>query len=590
VKKLFLSLILLLLFIPDISASTIEVNTCTQANVQGAINTAISGDTVWLNCAGGTWSSHVNITKSLTIKGNGEDSTTITASSSQLFDIDLNDGDSLNMYDLGITGSTGGYAFTINGEWDALLIHDVKFTNITSRAFNIGYGDWVNINEKSPHGVFWNITYTNTNAVPFMWISAKDENWEDDDNFGTADAIYIEDSTFTWSSFAINAFVTDTEHGGRIVVRHNTITNSGIQTHDFGSTAQSRGNRILEAYGNTINCSGAECSSGVGIGLRGGTAVIYDNTIDSDFWAKGFFQIYRVDYNGWTGNKCDNTTDSICSSLMSHCDDASMSCYGSYQCSGNCVVSCSDDADCPGAETCITIDGHSDGYGWPCRDQTGRGKDAADNDTQASSPLYWWNNEDENTDTVVPIFNGSHTNYIQVERDYYLTAKGGYVAYTYPHPGRSGGGTPGDTTAPTIDWSWPEGDALACSTDPRTVPLQGEWNEAAVTHYCKDDSGDTCDGDTTFDDMLSAAVGGVTTTSGGIAFYQTVSHDCGTSGWTYWVRSQDAATNESLAVEISFSVNNPPFPQAPTGLSITECLGTVKNIGISGTTKTVDIN
>ena len=88
--------------------------------------------------------------------------------------------------------------------------------------------------------------------------------------------------------------------------------------------------------------------------------------------------------------------------------------------------------------------------------------------------------------------------------------------------------------------------------------------------------------------MLSAAVGGVTDTSGGIAFYEVRSHACGTSG-TYWVRSQDAAENESLAVEISFSVNDPPDPAGPTGLSITECLGTVKNIGISGTTKTVDI-
>jgi hypothetical protein len=93
---------------------------------------------------------------------------------------------------------------------------------------------------------------------------------------------------------------------------------------------------------------------------------------------------------------------------------------------------------CSTAQWCDTARG---GEGYPCCDQIGRGKN------QGTEPVYIWNNIDQNNAAVPVAVNENATSYIQINRDYYLSRKPGYAAYTYPHP-LVGGSNP-DPAAPS---------------------------------------------------------------------------------------------------------------------------------------------
>ena len=62
-------------FVPNVYAATITAQSCSQANVQAALNSASRGDTVTIPAGDCTWSGTVSFTKALTIQGAGKSST-----------------------------------------------------------------------------------------------------------------------------------------------------------------------------------------------------------------------------------------------------------------------------------------------------------------------------------------------------------------------------------------------------------------------------------------------------------------------------------------------------------------------------------
>ena len=66
---------------------------------------------------------------------------------------------------------------------------------------------------------------------------------------------------------------TDATNGARYVFRHNTCLDIEVHTHGTES-GRYRGNRALEIYNNTFNCTGP----GGGGGIRSGTLISHDNT------------------------------------------------------------------------------------------------------------------------------------------------------------------------------------------------------------------------------------------------------------------------------------------------------------------------
>jgi hypothetical protein len=95
------------------------------------------------------------------------------------------------------------------------------------------------------------------------------------------------------------------------------------------------------------------------------------------------------------------------------------------------------------------IDGNVESNGYPAIDQPGRGMDATTNAVQwppythniyhpqAIEPIYFWGNTIDGAPATPEPYNGAEA-FIKLGRDYFNTAKPGYVPYTYPHPLRSG--------------------------------------------------------------------------------------------------------------------------------------------------------
>jgi hypothetical protein len=99
--------------------------------------------------------------------------------------------------------------------------------------------------------------------------------------FGTENAVYIEDNNISGSRHAVTG-----NFGSRYVFRYNKITNTSppheaIDTHGFrnqtGCPSCKRGARSFEIYKNLITEDALKQVSGVG--FRGGTGVVFDNTM-----------------------------------------------------------------------------------------------------------------------------------------------------------------------------------------------------------------------------------------------------------------------------------------------------------------------
>lgn len=460
-KKIFLIMLFVLLPIIGYSA-TYTVTSCTQSNIQAAHDSASAGDKIYLNCSSGSFSSPVTVTKGIEIYGNGQDATTLTANSSCLFSITLASGD-FRIHDLGIAGSGGGCGgletqivrASGNGStmWNSFRADHLKITNTNLHAFT--FDPWWNISS-SPKALFDHITYSsNSQGSRLIKIAGNNSAWRSSDQYGTDWGVYIEDSSFNWTGGA-NGDLTDTEHAARLIVRHNTITNGDIQMHDSGSTQGARGNRITEIYSNTLNCTAAGCSNMPAMGLRGGGYIVYNNTITGNYFSQAWPQIWRASGGGYIGflggNGCDGSAVRACNTPnYYHCsggDHAACGYPGDSACSGkgSCVVECTSNSDCPtgtdGTATCLAtvdkVDGGSNAYGWPCRDQTGRGREYGTGGAlQEISPVYWYNN----TSSIV--FGNNYPDYFQLNRDYCThdpstscgTKTGWtYTPYAYPHP------------------------------------------------------------------------------------------------------------------------------------------------------------
>ncbi len=422
----FLSFFLILL--PAAQAATVSGFDCSdRTKVQAAFDSTAEGGEVFFDCAAGGWASPVSVTKGVTVRGRGKSATTLTGAGGKLFDID-GSGGAFRMTALGITGNTGDEAVTIDGSFSSLRIDNCKFNNLPSRAFIIGYNTRY---QTAITGVFDHIEFINNGSAQFILLYGNDYSWKADEEFGSLNFIFIEDSTFTWTGPGGVQSVVDGEHGARFVIRHNQITNGQLQWHDTGSTHQARATRAFEIYGNTFRCVNDpdnDCGWGA-IGLRGGTGVIYDNIIP--IYASGIAgyengsvsQIWRADQNGsspWV-NKCDSTADRVCSNQRSHCSGGDhRGCGGDYDCPGigTCVDSCTANSQCPSGTTCLTkIDGQLNSFGWPCRDQTGVGADDPVTGEQRTSPLYWWNNRTPSNSRIDVYI--ENTDYIIENREYF---------------------------------------------------------------------------------------------------------------------------------------------------------------------------
>ena len=395
----------------NVAVNVIQAASCFQNDVQTAINAANEGDFVLIPEGSCAWTTLAAQTpsvimdeKSITLQGAGIGKTIITDGTGLNWNevplrIDGVEGKSFRVTGFSIIGQGSGHydsfaAITIGGTSKNLRVDHIRFDNIAGRSISVSghtYGVIDHCEFIQPNGQ--GVIVLDDRGTPPGSIA-----WDEPMSFGTADAVFIEDSTFQWGSGADGAI--DCGNGGRFVFRHNTI--AGIMVGNHGMDSKPRSCMQMEIYDNTFTPSAH--SVWLAIQSRGGAALVFNNTINGSYGAGMGVTNYRSCC--YAGAACTPSPDPP---------------FGT--CDGTSPL----DGNTPPTTTY---------KGWPCKDQIGRGS------RQSSEPLYEWNNTLNGSDVDVTVYNNwagcvnpQPSDHIKEKRDYYNdTPKPGYTPYIYPHP------------------------------------------------------------------------------------------------------------------------------------------------------------
>jgi hypothetical protein len=391
-------LVFCLLLISNVSAATINAASCSQSNVQTAINSASTGDTVAVPSGSCSWTSTITLNKNIILQGSGSSSTYISGGSiSSTNSAPRITGFHFTGTTIGIYEGTAG---TSNG-WR--IDHNTFVWSGSDATINIR-GNVTSTSLTHPTGLIDNNHITGGQILIFGDMatgpSNGDDMWYLSDSLGAGtNVVYIEDNTFTYGSHL--PYMVDSNYGGRYVLRYNNITNRSMEHHGIQSI-ENRGVSRYEIYNNTWNNSPTYWGA---LYIRSGGGLVFNNT------ASGYNNFILI----------DNQT----------------SCrYGEYP---------ADSRSCNGLNP---RDGNRSGmHGYPCRDQIGRGRDIVKGhvgDTQILSPLYSWNNKLGGVEKSVTITwdvdCSRNTEHLQANRDFYNGASGNQVSKTSPFNGTSGVG------------------------------------------------------------------------------------------------------------------------------------------------------
>jgi len=367
-------------------AATIRAASCSQAAVQTAIDRASSGDTVRIPAGTCSWASVVSIpsSKKIVLQGEGLSATIITVSPA---------GEVVNTAQSGsrITGFTfnNGYIIVDGDGW---RVDHCNFYNAST--FNEGVIAFGQREARHPTGLVDHCSFFNSRVSVVGWAGLSAHAlWAQPLNLGTGNAVvYVEDCSFVGT---VHSNAIDANYGGRYVFRYNTVTDTYVEAHSV--QGDNRAARMWEIYNNKF----IQVNRGMWVPmfLRGGTGVVYDNTLSGTWTASGI-ALDNV-------RSCENR-------------DISGKCDGSSPWDGN----------------------QAGGKGYPCRDQIGRSTDnylwtaATPYPPQVLDAAYAWNNKFGVNDVL--FFQHScdeSVAHIQPSRDYFNNIRRpGYTPYTYPHP------------------------------------------------------------------------------------------------------------------------------------------------------------
>jgi hypothetical protein len=370
--------------------------TCSQANVQAAINAAADGATVSIPAGNCTWSTPVSwANKNISLIGAGIGVTNITAGSAFSITADTKAGFRISGMTLIYSDSSAtliqiqNNTATPRSGWrvDHILINQTGSQG-TGTGFIVLGMCWGLIDHlawnNNGHSVqainsyaYANGADTAANVGGIAWTQALDP--------GGPTAVYVEDSTFNFESPGNPQIATgDSQMGGRMVWRHNVIHGAMTMTH--AAWDATRGQQKFEFYNNTIDSVNGTRP----FLLRSGFNVVFNNTITGS-WSLGN-QISIDNVRDDPSHTCQGSSNSVCNGSSSY------------------------DKNTPGQT------------GWPCEDQIGVGQGAWQN--QTLQPSYFWNNGSTSTQI------NCTSPHLVVGRDYFDngTAMPGYTPYTYPHP------------------------------------------------------------------------------------------------------------------------------------------------------------
>jgi hypothetical protein len=410
-------------------AATITAASCSWADVESAVGKAVDGDKVVVPAGTCTWAKPLFIqNKILTLQGAGIGQTVLIDGTSKQFDANFNV--SMLVIQAKVGGTTRVTGFTFDGGTGVVDPNnrgtiEIRGTSKTFRLDNCRFlvkrtaglvvRGWVYgvvdhnqfdiIDTQATGGTSIAIYVHNGETYNGQGMYG-DGSWADAPSLGTADALFIEDTTFTGpvQTGSRASVALDGWRGGRVVFRYNTSNETiGVSTHGTASPGRWRGMYQHEIYNNTFKRTGIQWPGAIAI--SSGIAVSFNNTVKGNFREVGNYNVRRVDtaYAPW--GRCDGTSPW--------------------------------DQNMPGQK------------GYACLDQLGRGRgDVIAGDTpinqvigiaafprQVVEPAYAWNNTLNGAPAGMV---SERPDWIVEGRDFFNTVKPGYKPYSYPHPLVSG--------------------------------------------------------------------------------------------------------------------------------------------------------
>ncbi len=367
---------------------TILATSCSQTDVQAAIDAAADGDTVLVPRGTATWTTPAVRTpsvrivdKSVTLQGAGVDRTVIVDGTGKLSSEEPLSARSTADLPVRVSGftfkdmprrSSAEPALSISGtRW---RIDHCKFDATGTK----GRGIW-----GGTQGLIDNCIFVNcTQGVAVM--GDGDASWDRPLSLGTAEAVYIEDCLFEYTEWGDGAI--DAYDGARYVLRHNRLVGISIGHHGLDSGPY-RSTFSFEIYNNQMDGRHMP-SQGRAMHFRGGTGVVFGNTLvnyKSGIGLSSYRSFDRFNNKGGRWGLCDGTNP---------------------------------------------LDGNEDASGYPCRDQIGRSTG------QSLEPLYVWANDFDGGPMPIGVNDGGK-GHITEGRDYFRgPPRPGYKPYAYPHPRR----------------------------------------------------------------------------------------------------------------------------------------------------------
>jgi hypothetical protein len=299
--RLFLAIFAVLFLSSGLSAfATTWDSDGTETNVQALLATASDGDTITLPAGTFSWTSRLEITKGITLRGE----TTITGagtSNPQITDATIIKDDTPRSGAGAViikVATRSNQSFRLTG----ITFSPGRSTTFGAEAVRLTGGDSSPTNARIDHCHFaslyqgrliftsgWvygvadhNVMEVIRNSVPFFvahptYGGANQINgngsWADYPWYGTEKFFFIEDNTIIRSNnIAANSLV-DCIHGGRWVTRHNYLQDVIPGGHGTEGGVI-RGQRVNEFYNNTVKMT-VGWSGG---GQRSGTSMWHDNT------------------------------------------------------------------------------------------------------------------------------------------------------------------------------------------------------------------------------------------------------------------------------------------------------------------------
>jgi hypothetical protein len=421
----------LLLGAVDVAAQsrTITAATCGATDVQTAMNQAAAGDTVAIPAGQCSWSTPVywSAPPNVTLQGagtsavGGGDVTVITdnyANRQPLLRITTDNTGTFRMTGFTIKGGTGQMKdlglVSVSGQSKQVRIDHMHLNLKTYSPMNNGkalrFTGWIN-------GVVDHSILSAFNGID-VWYDGYagggvegDGAWATATGLGGSDYIFVEDSVFGW----VNEYAAanDCSHGGKFVLRNNTMNWVSVQTHPTGGAGRARGCRAWEVYDNDFTSPPVNDKTQFNaLFLSSGTGVVWGNSVPTGY--KNFVTLHSM--------RKDNKTypEATTPNGWGYCGTAF-----------NGILS--------------NWDGNNDALtGYPCLDQPGRGAgdlltgsfpNVKNQSTgclallpcawprQALEPMYEWDNDF----TPAPNWGGSfmvayETTVLAKNRDYYLQA------------------------------------------------------------------------------------------------------------------------------------------------------------------------